>query len=72
MSGWGSPWRILSGARTAPVMNEPGLVTISMNELQRVKVIEAVFEGRLSGVRAAEQLGPTERQISDCCPMRIG
>jgi transposase len=45
-------------------MNEPGLVTISMNELQRVKVIEAVVDGRLSGVRAARQLGLTERQIS--------
>ena len=45
-------------------MNEPGLVTISMNELQRVKVIEAVVEGRLSGVRAAAQLGLGERQVS--------
>lgn len=34
-------------------MNEPGLVTISMNELRRVKIIESVVEGRLSGVRAA-------------------
>lgn len=45
-------------------MNEPGLVTISMNELRRVKIIEAVVEGRLSGVRAAEQLGLSERQVS--------
>jgi len=45
-------------------MNEPGLVTISMNELQRVKIIEAVVEGRLSGVRAAGQLGLSERQVS--------
>ncbi|TWC74040.1 helix-turn-helix protein [Burkholderia sp. SJZ115] len=45
-------------------MNKPGLVTISMNELQRVKVIESVVEGRLTGVRAAEQLGLTERQVS--------
>ncbi len=45
-------------------MNEPGLVTISMNELQRVKIIEAVLEGRLSGVRAADQLGLSERQVS--------
>ncbi|WP_241019152.1 helix-turn-helix domain-containing protein [Paraburkholderia sp. Tr-20389] len=45
-------------------MNEPGLVTISMNELRRVKVIESVVEGRLSGVRAAEQLGLSERQVS--------
>ena len=45
-------------------MNEPGLVTISMNELRRVKVIESVVEGRLSGVRAAEQLGLSVRQVS--------
>ncbi len=45
-------------------MHKPGLVTISMNELQRVKVIESVVEGRLTGVRAAEQLGLTERQVS--------
>ncbi|MBN3851717.1 ISNCY family transposase [Paraburkholderia sp. Ac-20342] len=45
-------------------MNEPGLVTISMKELQRVKVIEALVEGRLSGVFAAERLGLSERQIS--------
>ncbi|WP_176048946.1 ISNCY family transposase [Paraburkholderia kururiensis] len=45
-------------------MNEPGLVTISMNELRRIKIIESVVEGRLSGVRAAEQLGLSERQVS--------
>lgn len=45
-------------------MNEPGLMTISMNELQRVKIIEAVLEGRLNGVRAADQLGLSERQVS--------
>ncbi|WP_244116067.1 helix-turn-helix domain-containing protein [Burkholderia gladioli] len=45
-------------------MNKPGLVTISMNELQRIKVIESVVEGRLTGVRAAERLGLTERQVS--------
>ena len=47
-----------------PAMNEPGLVTISMNELRRGKVIESVVEGRLSGVRAAEQLGLSVRQVS--------
>jgi hypothetical protein len=31
-------WRAYT---TESVMNEPGLVTISMNELQRVKIIEA-------------------------------
>jgi transposase len=45
-------------------MNEPGLMTISMNELRRVKIIESVVEGRLSGVRAAGQLGLSERQVS--------
>jgi len=47
-----------------PAMNEPGLVTISMNELRRVKIIESVVEGRLSGVRAAGQMGLSERQVS--------
>jgi transposase len=47
-----------------PAMNEPGLMTISMNELRRVKIIESVVEGRLSGVRAAGQLGLSERQVS--------
>ncbi|PRH07302.1 hypothetical protein C6V08_08575 [Burkholderia gladioli] len=37
-----------------PAMNKPGLVTIGMNELQRVKVIESAVKGRLTGVRAAE------------------
>jgi len=46
------------------MMNEPGLVTISMNELQRIKIVEAVVQERLSGVRAAEQLHLSERQIS--------
>jgi|GEM_PF-1992907 len=45
-------------------MNARGFVTISMHELRRVKVIEAVAEGRLSGVGAAEQLGLSERQVS--------
>ena len=37
-----------------PAINEPGLVTISITALQRVKVIEAVVEGHLNGVRAPE------------------
>src|ERR1700754_4661912 len=62
---FGAPRGACCGAHTMePVMNEPGLVTISMNELQRVKIIEAVVEGRLSGVRAAAQLGLSERQVS--------
>jgi len=45
-------------------MNGRGFITISMHELRRVKVIDSVVEGRLSGVRAAEQLGLSERQVS--------
>ncbi|XUW93878.1 ISNCY family transposase (plasmid) [Burkholderia sp. M6-3] len=36
---------------------------MSMNELRRIKVIESVVEGRLSGVRAADQLGLSQRQV---------
>jgi transcriptional regulator GlxA family with amidase domain len=35
-----------------------------MHELERIKVIEAVCEHRLTMVRAAERLGLCERQIS--------
>lgn len=44
-------------------MNEPGLVTISMNELQRVKIIEAVTDGRLKPGQAAGRLGLSVRQV---------
>jgi len=53
-------WRAYT---TEPVMNEPELVTISMNELQRVKIIEAVVEQRLMPWRAAERLGISRRQL---------
>jgi len=45
-------------------MNERGLITATMHELERIKVIEAVCEHRLTMVRAAERLGLCERQIS--------
>lgn len=45
-------------------MKRRGLVTVSMNELERVKIIEAVFERRLKSVQAAERLQLSERQIS--------
>jgi transposase-like protein len=45
-------------------MNERGFITATMHELERIKVIEAVCEHRLTMVRAAERLGLCERQIS--------
>jgi transposase len=48
-------------------MNGRGLITASMRELERVKVIEAVLEGRLRCFQAAERLQLGERQISRLC-----
>jgi transposase len=48
-------------------MNGRGLITASMRELERVKVIEAVVEGRLRCFQAAQRLGLSERQISRLC-----
>ena len=48
-------------------MNGRGLITASMRELERVKVIEAVIEGRLRCFQAAERLDLCERQISRLC-----
>jgi len=45
-------------------MNRRGLITVSMHELERVKIIEAVFEHRLKGVQAAERLRLSERQVT--------
>lgn len=44
-------------------MTRSGLITMSMRELERVKVIEAVVEQRLMPWRAAERLGVSRRQI---------
>lgn len=44
-------------------MTRSGLITMSMRELDRVKVIEAVVEQRLMPWRAADRLELTTRQI---------
>ncbi|MGF6293045.1 ISNCY family transposase [Paraburkholderia youngii] len=44
-------------------MTRTGTITMSMQELDRLKVIEAVAEGRLMTWRAAERLGLSRRQI---------
>nr|WP_244110516.1 ISNCY family transposase [Burkholderia ambifaria] len=44
-------------------MGHPGLITMSMRELDRLKVVEAVIEQRLMPWRAAERLGISRRQI---------
>jgi transposase len=48
-------------------MNGRELITASMRELERVKVIEAVIEGRLRCLQAAERLQLSVRQISRLC-----
>jgi transposase len=48
-------------------MNGRELITASMRELERVKVIEAVVEGRLRCFQAAERLQLGVRQISRLC-----
>jgi transposase len=45
-------------------MNERGFVTVSMRELERIKIIAAVAEHRLKVVQAAERLDLCERQVS--------
>ena len=45
-------------------MNGRGFITISMHELERVKIIEAVVQRRLTVVLAAERLQLCERQVS--------
>jgi transposase len=48
-------------------MNGRELITASMRELERVKVVEAVVDGRLRCFQAAERLQLSERQISRLC-----
>jgi transposase len=48
-------------------MDERGLITASMRELERIKVIEAVVDGRLCCSQAAERLDLCARQISRLC-----
>ena len=45
-------------------MNGRGFITISMHELERVKIIESVVQHRLTIVLAAERLQLCERQVS--------
>ncbi|CAG9257474.1 ISNCY family transposase [Paraburkholderia caribensis] len=45
-------------------MNARGFITISMHELERVKIIEAVVQHRLTIVLAAGRLQLCERQVS--------
>ena len=44
-------------------MAHPGMITMSMRELDRLKVVQAVVEQRLMPWRAAERLGISRRQI---------
>ena len=44
-----------------PDMNGRGWITISMHELERVKIIESVVQHRLTIVLAAERLQLCER-----------
>jgi len=44
-------------------MTRTGTITMSMQELDRLKVIEAVAEARLMTWRAAERLGLSRRQV---------
>ncbi|ASL42171.1 hypothetical protein bAD24_I01685 [Burkholderia sp. AD24] len=44
-------------------MAQPGTITMSMRELDRLKVIQAVIEQRLMPWRAAERLGLSRRQV---------
>ena len=59
-------WRMLRHEHSPgePDMNGRGLITISMHELERVKIIEAVVQRRLTVVLAAERLQLCERQVS--------
>lgn len=45
------------------VANNTNTITMSMRELDRLKVVEAVVEGRLMPWRAAERLGISRRQV---------
>jgi transposase len=47
----------------APAMKTTGTITMTMREVDRLKVIEAVTEARLKPGKAAERLGLSVRQI---------
>lgn len=44
-------------------MARTGVITVSMQELDRLKTIQAVVEGRLKSAAAAQRLNVTDRQI---------
>jgi transposase len=44
-------------------MDRPGMITMSMREIDRLKAIQAVVEGLLMPWRAAERLGISRRQV---------
>ena len=44
-------------------MHQRATVTLSMRELDRVKVIQAVVDGELRATRAAERLAMSARQV---------
>lgn len=48
-------------------MNPPGLVTMPMRKLGRIKVIQAVIDGQLMPWRAAERLELSVRQVERLC-----
>ena len=41
----------------------PELISMSMNDLDRLMTVQAVIDGHLTGARAAEHLGITDRQL---------
>jgi transcriptional regulator with GAF, ATPase, and Fis domain len=47
----------------APAMNATGTITVTMREVDRLKVIEAVTDARLKPGQAAERLGLSVRQV---------
>lgn len=59
--GFGACWRRFELPER--IVGQPGLITMSMRELDRLKVVEAVVEQRLMPWRAAERLGISRRQI---------
>jgi hypothetical protein len=44
-------------------MQRTGIITMSMRELDRLKIIQAVIDGLLKPGRAAERLSLTDRQV---------
>jgi hypothetical protein len=48
-------------------MNPPGTITMTMRELGRIKVIQAVVDGHLMPWRAADQLELSVRQVERLC-----